>query len=816
MRGCDKRGVGCSRWVGLLAVLVCLGQPAYGQANDPEPPTPKEVADALRELRDWANAERSARFAAEGQSPAWREAQRLRDILALAVRTADDYAKRGPLGDGADTPAPLPDPEPITIEPYYDATDNAALAPLPGLRLIPEHTLGVTDDGFDPDLVRARARAAPVGELTVINAERWPLSGDAFEASLEKYRQLLTLYRSAMPDGAAVGLYSLLPERNYWAPVLGRENELAAWRARNDRIAEVLGPLVDVVVPSLYCFYTDADKAGVAGRAHAEWLAYAAANLAEARRVAPGKPVVPFVWPLIHDSNAAHGGTPIGEERWAAVLSYARDNADGVAIWGWRLDTSGRPGWLQATQKVVGVELNALPPPNVANPTTPTAYNPADGWLPLAPSADSRVVFVSSSGGDDANDGLSADRPVRSVGKGLSLLRDGFPDWLLFKRGDVWTQGLGNWTRSGRSADAPMVVGLYGNTDQPRPRFNLGGGFLSIFNKGQGVTRWVVFRGLHINCEARRPDRPGFGPTDAKNNPTGINVVAHFEGIVLEDVVVEHYKDGIVFNPTRRINGELDETYRGTGLTIRRCIVRNNYATWQDGNSGKSQGLYIDLVDDYVIEDSTFYRNGWHPDVERADRNRFNHNIYINSRAGSGVVRRNILASAGSHGAQMRGGGVFEDNLVIDSPLAAFVTARDSTMRNNVVLLSPEVTTDDRQNDGVGLQAFNLASVEITGNVIGHLARDGDGSPIEARDNVGSAVVRDNVVTLWPGSVRLRDGATQSGNRFGLSIDLGVGDRFDLADFPEIEASINRGPGVYDPSRHGPDPINARIREALN
>src|SRR4051812_44534509 len=48
----------------------------------------------------------------------------------------------------------------------------------------------------------------------------------------------------------------------------------------------------------------------------------------------------------------------------------------------------------------------------------------ADGWTVIQPSSDSRIIYVSSSQGDDMNPGTSEGAPVRSLSKGISMLRD--------------------------------------------------------------------------------------------------------------------------------------------------------------------------------------------------------------------------------------------------------------------------------------------------------------------------------------------------------------------------------------------------------
>src|ERR1041385_8421933 len=66
----------------------------------------------------------------------------------------------------------------------------------------------------------------------------------------------------------------------------------------------------------------------------------------------------------------------------------------------------------------------------------------ADGWTVVQPSSGTIIYYVSSSQGDDANPGTSSAAPLRTVGAAVARLRDGKPDWLLFKRGDVWNSGL--------------------------------------------------------------------------------------------------------------------------------------------------------------------------------------------------------------------------------------------------------------------------------------------------------------------------------------------------------------------------------------
>src|SRR5687767_1931627 len=86
----------------------------------------------------------------------------------------------------------------------------------------------------------------------------------------------------------------------------------------------------------------------------------------------------------------------------------------------------------------------------------------AAGWTVVTPSADSRIVHVSSSTGSDTNDG-SVNAPVKTLAKAMTLMRANMPDHLLLKRGDTWTEeNFMEWGKGGRSATEPMLIGAYG------------------------------------------------------------------------------------------------------------------------------------------------------------------------------------------------------------------------------------------------------------------------------------------------------------------------------------------------------------------
>lgn len=83
------------------------------------------------------------------------------------------------------------------------------------------------------------------------------------------------------------------------------------------------------------------------------------------------------------------------------------------------------------------------------------------------PTAGAQNIYVSSTEGDDARDGLSPATAVKTLARAESLVRDRSGDWLLFKRGDVWGEGLDQWRKRGRSPDEPLVLSTYGTGPAP-------------------------------------------------------------------------------------------------------------------------------------------------------------------------------------------------------------------------------------------------------------------------------------------------------------------------------------------------------------
>lgn len=377
------------------------------------------------------------------------------------------------------------------------------------------------------------------------------------------------------------------------------------------------------------------------------------------------------------------------------------------------------------------------------------------GFTDFAPAADSRVVYVSSSAGDDDNDGLSPDDPVASLARADSLVRDGFPDQILLRRGDVWQDvSLGRF-KNGRSASEPIVVAYYGDSG-PRPLLRVRSNFVD--HNGQARS-YQSFIGLHLVAYGDDPSEPGFTGPDGGST---LRFVGGGDNILVEDCKLEFVE--IV------VQSYGDFTYRD--FTLRRSMVLDVYAgNTTFSNSARPSGIYIQLVDGVLLEDNVFDHNGWSDRVDGAGANQYNHNIYMQTdNVGNSVVMRgNIVANASSHGAQGRAGGLFEENLFVanaiglqigynGSPLGASVMA---TARNNVILDGLLMDRGVAQCGGLCTPAVwglmlaepGAASWSVDNNVVAHRRDDGSNVGIEDIADVASVTYTDNISHDWGGGV---------------------------------------------------------------
>lgn len=246
------------------------------------------------------------------------------------TRAATGYG--GPPSPG-DAAAPKPT---FTV---YDGTlfggkpDNLTARHFPPFKIVYAAALWPTGASrVEPNEAQIRNVAKSIGasettdHLVMLDIEHWPTCAAASDAersdNLRKLGLAAAWFSSERPD-LSVGFYSLPPCRDYWNAISSDANKRKAWLDLDDKHV-ALADSVRAFYPSLYTFYDD--RAG--------WVAYAKANIQEARRLAAGKRVYPILWIDYHDSNATLKGTRIPADFWKLELETVGAEADGIVIWG--------------------------------------------------------------------------------------------------------------------------------------------------------------------------------------------------------------------------------------------------------------------------------------------------------------------------------------------------------------------------------------------------------------------------------------------------------------------------------------------------
>jgi len=271
----------------------------------------------------------------------------------------------------------------------------------------------------------------------------------------------------------------------------------------------------------------------------------------------------------------------------------------------------------------------------------------ATGFTLVKPSADSKLIYVSNSQGNNTNNCLSQAAPCKTIGAGLEKMRTGYPDHLYLKSGDVWRdQRLINLP-SGRSANEPAVISFYG-TSGARPKIENSTTTLNIY-KGRTVNFHII--GLEFSAYQLDPLNPGFTAT-AKAN---ISLLGANENILFEDnkfsfteVAVQEWQGQVPRN-----------------IAFRRNIWTGAYYNKSSfDKSIRPSNLYAAGVDGLTMVENVFDNGGWHPTILGSGANMFNHNIYVQySTSGAKLsLVNNIITRASSHGAQLRSGGLAQNN----------------------------------------------------------------------------------------------------------------------------------------------------------
>lgn len=461
----------------------------------------------------------------------------------------------------------------------------------------------------------------------------------------------------------------------------------------------------------------------------------------------------------------------------------------------------------------------------------------AEGWSIFLPSADTRIIYVSTSGNDDTakvylrsdaeigrdpfNPG-GAIKPYRTIAAAMGQARNGYPDYVLLKRGDTWVNESTIQIKAGRSLTERSMLGYYGSATA-RPLIKTGtAAALKI-----GEQRHAAIVGVKFTAHKRVPTSADF--VGFKNVGTGSGFNAFVgaggtaSGIIIEDCYFEWYSG----NSVQSAPAETDVKPYITDFIVRRNIITNSYST-----TGHSQGLYAKNAS-ILLEENVFDHNGWYrPDDGGAkgsgEATMYNHNTYF-AVVDSIIFRRNMFLRASSIGnkftANPKPTGIdrvmtqrvlLDNNLYIEGELGVSIGGNkdfgtgprfaDIHVVNNVMMHIGRTRPTGR-NLGWGLEVIDWKGGAVKGNVFTSWGDPVKVPNVYALSVAGHTInvdVTDNIMYSITGSagrptVMLRDGVIQKGTNFSGN-DIQAASNVLLLSYDLDGTSTSSGNRFYSPS----------------
>lgn len=295
----------------------------------------------------------------------------------------------------------------------------------------------------------------------------------------------------------------------------------------------------------------------------------------------------------------------------------------------------------------------------------------ADGWTIFTPSADSRLVYVSADGDDSAGRyylpsepeiGSDPFEPAENINAyatyaaAYAQTRDGYPDWVLLRRGDTFYEAPGSQIRNGRSSYEPFVVASYGSSGLS-PLFKTGARN-GVKMEGNNYN-WIAVSGLSFYAHTRDPDSSEYQSCDAAKG-LEVLITGLGQGILIEGCKFRFYDDNRI---GRYQGGNVRD------FVFRRNLVLDNYDCLTH-----SQGLLVN-AEKITIEENIFDHNGWLiPQQEGGSEQsggqatKFNHNIYM-AESTDYIIKDNILMRPSSLGTKLCQEDGLSSNVLVDNNL---------------------------------------------------------------------------------------------------------------------------------------------------
>ncbi|MFP4192281.1 MAG: hypothetical protein ACLFU6_09455 [Candidatus Hydrogenedentota bacterium] len=366
-------------------------------------------------------------------------------------------------------------------------------------------------------------------------------------------------------------------------------------------------------------------------------------------------------------------------------------------------------------------------PVGVSDVAWPENFRPTDteGWSTFSATPDTRILYVSSSEGNDetavihepGDDAVGPDpfspegavKPFAEIDTALKQQRPEMPDWILLKRGDTWRGPITEQQLPpGKSGDEPRLIGAYGPLTEPRPQITGRGTGFRLGGPHNG-TQHVAIVGIEFYNSWKDPEHPDWDvDVDRLHGPEGEQYEQelqgpHSSGLAwanadrrgppMENVLIEDCY--LRFCPISGTNFGADMK----NFVVRRNVVVDHYPlrghTMGFWNSGGSLRLEENIVDHC----GWYHQRGQEPRIGWA--NPLSHNLYYSKCWNTALVRNLWLRSA-SIGNKFRaddlrslGNLLVDDNLFVDGELGPAISGNyPGPYRNVNVNLVNNVLSD--------------------------------------------------------------------------------------------------------------------------
>ncbi|MGN7870075.1 right-handed parallel beta-helix repeat-containing protein [Paracoccus sp. 22332] len=301
-------------------------------------------------------------------------------------------------------------------------------------------------------------------------------------------------------------------------------------------------------------------------------------------------------------------------------------------------------------------------------------------------------------------------------------------NWLLFERGydygdvnQVVARGA-----SGESALNPMYIGAYGQGDDPLIR-----GTIKIF---QSPVSHVVIQNID---------------TTNVNALLGENLLFDNISVTLDGMSVENVKNFSL------VDSDI--------IDVARLKPLNGGKVW-DAGANKIAGVYVANSDGVFLDGNFFDHNGWadgyNPSMSISGAmppSKFNHNLYVQNDNLDVTVRDNIFMRGSSFGAQIRPGGVIENNAFIDNNAGLnFFDGKNYTLALGNIVTSAGYRQLSILDGALSMGIDNVGKQSsLIGNIVAHLADPNNKAEQAIKKIVHTALastdgfVNDTIVYNW-------------------------------------------------------------------